>query len=111
MFDEFGYTDKPTWIRFNVAEFIQHFQVQDTEDVMSLIEEDSELTEELGYLFWNMLLYSVDRNNRLFKPSSRETRLLFNIIKRGIDNSYARYEQCVENGKKGGRPKKDADEE
>ena len=106
-FDEFGYANKPTWIRFNVLEFIQHFEIENADDVLELIEEDPEITEKMGYLFWNMLLYSCDRENALFKPENREQRLLFNIIKRGVDNSYARYDQLCENGKKGGRPKKE----
>ena len=105
-YDTEGKIDKPTWIRFNVMDFIEHYDIENADSIYEIIEDDPEATMKMGYLFWNMLLYSYDRNNDLLPLADREQRLLFKSIKRGIDNSYARYEQLVENGKKGGRPKK-----
>jgi hypothetical protein len=105
-FDVDGKPNKPTWVRLNVQEFIDHYDINTMDDILDIVSEDPEITEKMGMLFWNLLLYSVDRDNELFDLSDREQKLLFKIIKRGIDNSYARYEQLAENGKKGGRPKK-----
>lgn len=105
-FDVDGKTNKPTWVRVNVSEFIDHYAIGTLEDAEEVIDEEPEILERFGKLFLNLLLYSYDRNNELMELDNREQRLLMNILKRGVDNSYANYETNIQNGKKGGRPKK-----
>lgn len=110
-YDTDGKTNKPTWVRVNVAEFIEHYAIEDIDDAEDLLEEEPETLERFGKLFLNMLLYSYNRDNELVELDNREQRLLMNIIKRGVDNSYANYEINRQNGLKGGRPKKEVSAE
>ena len=109
-FDENGKTNKPTWVRLNVQELVDFYEIEDANDVLALIEDDPEYLSRMGIVLMNLVLYSKDRTTPLIEIKDRETKSLFRILKHGVDASYVRYEANIENGRKGGRPKKVADE-
>lgn len=106
-FDVDGKPNKPCWVRLNVQELVDFYEIEDVNDVDYLIDDDPDLLENMGLLLFNMLLYAKDRNGDLLDMNNRETKALFRILKKGVDVSYVRYETNVENGRKGGRPKEE----
>ena len=109
-FDVDGKPNKPCWVRLNVQELVDFFEIEDISDIEYLEEENPKIFENMGILLFNMMLYAKDRDSELIDISDREMKALFRILKKGIDISYVRYETNVANGKKGGRPKEENQE-
>ena len=108
-FDSEGYSAGPTWVKLSIQKMIDFFEVETAEEVLDMVNDDPELLSEMGKVLFNLMLYGYNRNNGYLQFNYRDMRSLFGLLRQDIDMSYANYYKLVENGKKGGRPKKDSE--
>lgn len=100
-----GKSDGPAWVKLSIQKMIDFFEVETLDDVQEMLSDDPELLTEMGKVFFNLMLYAYDRNNDTIKFEYRDMKSLYCLLKQDVDISYVNYFQRVENGKKGGRPK------
>lgn len=102
-------TGRPQWFKLWVEKYACALDIEHLDTDLTPKERER-LFIELGKVFINGLFYfwGHDKGEYLYyKPSTRDGRILWNALKRDIDQSYRDYEQRVANGKKGGRPPKE----
>ena len=102
-------SDRPKWFKLWVEKYATALDIENLDDDLDP-EEKSELFEEVGMAFINSLFYFLGHDKGRwseYKPQTRDGRIIWNSLKRDIDQSYRDYDQRVINGAKGGRPKKD----
>ena len=111
---ECRYTDieqgKPQWFKLWVEKYATALDIDNLDTDLTPPEKDK-LFKDVGIAFINSLfyfLYRVDVESEIweYKPKTRDGRILWNALKRDIDQSYRDYEERVRNGAKGGRPPK-----
>ena len=101
---------KPQWFKLWVEKYATALDIDNLDTDLNPKEKD-ELFKNVGIAFINALfyfLYRVDVESEIweYKPKTRDGRILWNALKRDIDQSYRDYEMRVKNGAKGGRPRK-----
>ena len=101
---------KPQWFKLWVEKYATALDIDNLDTDLNPKEKD-ELFKNVGIAFINALfyfLYRVDVESEIweYKPKQRDGRILWNALKRDIDQSYRDYEMRVKNGCKGGRPRK-----
>ena len=102
-----GTSNGPTWVKLSIQKMIDFFEVETADDVLVMIQDDPELLSEMGKVLFNLMLYGYNRDNDYLSFKYRDMRSLYGLLRQDIDMSYANYYKLVENGKKGGRPKKE----
>lgn len=103
---------RPQWYKLWGDKYADALDIEHIDEDLTP-EEKEELFYEVGKAFINSLFYFKqhdEANYSYYKPSTRDGRILWNALKRDIDQSYRDYDLRVKNGAKGGRPKKDHDE-
>ena len=106
---------KPPWFKLWGEKYADALDVDNLDDDLTP-QEKEKLFNEVGKAFINALLYfrSIDNGESTYssyKAGTRDGRIVWNALKRDIDQSYRDYYKRVENGKKGGRPRKNNTEE
>lgn len=101
-----GKANGPTWVKLSIQKMIDFFEVESAEEVVKLIQDDPEILSEMGKVLFNLMLYGYDRKNDALQFNYRDMRSLYGLLRQDIDSSYHNYQTKVDNGKKGGRPKK-----
>lgn len=100
-------TGRPQWFKVWVEKYATALDIENLDDDLST-KEKQKLFEEIGKVFINSLFYFTGHDKgewSEYKPSTRDGRILWNALKRDIDQSYRDYEKRVADGRKGGRPK------
>ena len=98
---------RPQWYKFWADKYADALDIENLDDDLSGAEKD-ELFREVGKAFINSLFYFKGHDEgewSEYKPATRDGRIIWNALKRDIDQSYRDYEKRVRNGAKGGRPK------
>lgn len=101
-------TGRPQWYKLWCEKYATALDIENLDTDLTQ-KEKNELFMEVGKVFINSLFYFMahDENEySYYKPHTRDGRILWNALKRDIDQSYRDYELRVKNGAKGGRPKK-----
>lgn len=99
---------RPQWFKLWVEKYATCLDIENLDEDLT-DEEKAVLFEEMGKVFINALFYFMGHDAgkySYYKPSTRDGRIIWNALKRDIDQSYKDYDGRVENGKKGGRPPK-----
>lgn len=99
----------PQWYKFWAEKYALALDIEHLDEDLTPGEKD-ELFKEVGKVFINSMFYFLGHDKGEwdeYKPSTRDGKILWNAMKRDIDQSYRDYDKRVENGAKGGRPKKD----
>ena len=101
---------KPQWFKLWAEKYCDALDIKNLDNDLSPKEKQT-LFEDTGIAFINALFYfmyrvDVEQTIWSYKPKTRDGRILYNALKRDIDASYKDYKKRVENGKTGGRPKK-----
>lgn len=102
-------TGRPQWYKLWVEKYATALDIENLDDDLTQTEKDI-LFREIGKVFINSLFYFLGHDEGKwseYKPSTRDGRILWNALKRDIDQSYRDYDLRVRNGAKGGRPKKE----
>ena len=102
-------TGRPQWYKLWVEKYAAALDIDNLDKDLSQKEKDI-LFKEVGIVFINSLSYFLGHDDRKwweYTPETRDGRILWNALKRDIDQSYRDYDKRVANGSKGGRPKKD----
>lgn len=98
---------RPQWFKMWVEKYATALDIENLDD--DLTQKDKEiLFKEVGKVFINSMFYFMGHDAGRwieYKPQTRDGRILWNALKRDIDQSYRDYELRVKNGAKGGRPK------
>lgn len=99
----------PQWFKLWVEKYATALDIENLDEDLD-DEEKRELFEDVGRVFINALLYFMcvgndDDKYYIYKPLTRDGRVLWNALKRDIEHSYRDYEKRVIDGKKGGRPR------
>ena len=111
---EYRYTEieegKPQWFKMWGEKYAIALDIEHLDEYMTP-KEKTALFEDVGRVFINSMFYFMCRANdeeqySEYKPRTRDGRVLWNTMKRDIDQSYRDYELRVKNGAKGGRPPK-----
>ena len=105
-------TGRPQWCKLWADKYAVALDIENLNNDLSEKEKD-DLFREVGKAFINGMIYFLAHDEKsciVYKLKTRDGRILWNALKRDIDQSYRDYEKSVENGKKGGRPKKDKQE-
>jgi len=100
-------TGRPQWFKVWVEKYATALDIENLDDDLTP-KEKQKLFEEIGKVFINSLFYFNGHDKgewSEYKPSTRDGRILWNALKRDIDQSYRDYEKRVADGRKGGRPK------
>lgn len=100
---------RPQWYKMWCEKYAAALDIENLDNDLTPKEKDVLFTE-VGKVFINSLFYFLEHDKgeySYYKPSTRDGRILWNALKRDIDQSYKDYYLRVENGAKGGRPKKD----
>ena len=103
---------RPQWYKLWVEKYATALDIENL-DVDLSPKEKQKLFEEIGKVFINSLFYFMGHDDGRwseYKPSTRDGRILWNALKRDIDQSYKDYDKRVENGAKGGRPRSKTDD-
>jgi len=98
---------RPQWYKLWVEKYATALDIENLDTDLSPTEK-KKLFEEIGKVFINSLFYFMGHDDGRwseYKPSTRDGRILWNALKRDIDQSYRDYDLRVKNGAKGGRPK------
>ena len=103
---------KPQWFKMWGEKYATALDIENLDNDLDP-DEKEELFTDVGRAFINSLFYFMCRANEeerysTYKPRTRDGRILWNALKRDIDQSYRDYELRVRNGAKGGRPPKKA---
>ena len=102
-------TGRPQWFKMWVEKYAAALDIDNLDNDLTQKEKE-ELFKEVGKAFINSLFYFLAHDKEeysAYKPSTRDGRILWNALKRDIDQSYRDYDKRVENGGKGGRPPKE----
>lgn len=102
-------TGRPQWFKVWCDKYATALDIENLDNDLTPKEKEK-LFVEIGKVFINALFYFTEHDKteyRIYKPSTRDGRILWNALKRDIDQSYKEYDLRVANGKKGGRPRKD----
>lgn len=100
---------RPQWYKFWAEKYAIALDIEHIDEDLNP-KEKNELFKEVGKAFINSLFYFLGHDMGQYdeyKPGTRDGKILWNALKRDIDQSYRDYDKRVENGAKGGRPKKD----
>lgn len=103
---------RPQWYKLWVEKYATALDIENLDVDLSPTEK-RKLFEEIGKVFINSLFYFMGHDEGRwseYKPSTRDGRILWNALKRDIDQSYKDYDKRVENGAKGGRPRSKPDD-
>lgn len=101
-------TGRPQWYKLWVEKYADALDIENIDKDLTPEEKDV-LFKEIGKVFINSLFYFLGHDEGRwseYKPSTRDGRILWNALKRDIDQSYRDYDLRVQNGAKGGRPPK-----
>lgn len=101
-------TGRPQWYKLWVDKYVAALDPENLDKDLTPKEKDA-LFKEIGKVFISSLLYFMGHDKgeySYYKPSTRDGRILWNALKRDIDQSYRDYDKRVIDGKKGGRPPK-----
>lgn len=101
-------TGRPQWYKLWCEKYADALDIENLDKDLTP-EEKNELFKEIGKVFINSLFYFLGHDEGRwseYKPSTRDGRILWNALKRDIDQSYRDYDKRVVNGAKGGRPPK-----
>ena len=101
---------RPPWFKLWGEKYADALDVDNLDEDLTQ-QEKQKLFTEVGKAFINALLYFKSVNNGestygTYKAGTRDGRIVWNALKRDIDQSYRDYYKRRENGKKGGRPRK-----
>ena len=102
-------SNRPQWFKLWAEKYATALDIEHLSEDLSP-EELGNLFFSIGKVFINALFYFFGHDEghwKEYKPQTRDERVLWNALKRDIDQSYRDYDKRVENGSKGGRPKKD----
>lgn len=97
---------RPQWFKLWVDKYVTALDIENLDEDLSP-DEKRLLFEEVGKAFINSLFYFMSHGKGQYseyKPRTRDGRILWNSLKRDIDQSYRDYDTRVRNGAKGGRP-------
>lgn len=101
-------TGRPQWYKLWCEKYADALDIENIDKDLTPEEKDV-LFKEIGKVFINSLFYFFGHDEGKwseYKPSTRDGRILWNALKRDIDQSYRDYDLRVQNGAKGGRPPK-----
>lgn len=101
-------TGRPQWYKMWVDKYATALDIENLDNDLTPTEKE-ELFIEVGKVFINSLFYFMAHDKgeySYYKPHTRDGRILWNALKRDIDQSYRDYDLRVKNGAKGGRPPK-----
>ena len=99
---------RPQWFKLWVDKYVAALDIENLDADLTQTEK-RKLFEEVGKAFINSLFYFMGHDQGKwseYKPTTRDGRILWNALKRDIDQSYRDYDERVRNGAKGGRPPK-----
>lgn len=101
-------TGRPQWFKMWVEKYATSLDIENMDKDLTP-EQKKALFEDVGRAFINALFYFTshvknEEEYSMYRPKTRDGRVLWNALKRDIDQSYRDYEKRVEDGKKGGRP-------
>ena len=99
---------RPQWYKLWVEKYATALDIENLDSDLTP-EEKRKLFEEVGKVFINSMFYFLGHDEGIYseyKPTTRDGRILWNALKRDIDQSYRDYDLRVINGAKGGRPPK-----
>lgn len=101
---------RPQWFKIWAEKYADALDIEHLDEDLDAQEKDI-LFREVGKAFINSLFYFMANANEAsqyssYRPSTRDGRIIWNALKRDIDQSFRDYFQRVENGAKGGRPRK-----
>lgn len=100
---------RPQWFKLWVDKYAAALDIENLDNDLTPKEKDV-LFREVGKAFINSLFYFMGHDEGRwseYKPGTRDGKILWNALRRDIDQSYRDYDLRVKNGAKGGRPKKD----
>ena len=103
--------NRPQWFKLWGEKYATALDIYNLDDLPD--EEKLELFTDIGIAFVNALFYFMGHDEGKwfeYKAKTREGRVLWNALRRDIDQSYRDYDRRVENGSKGGRPKSNPDD-
>ena len=100
---------RPHWFKMWVEKYAIALDIDNLDTEYTPAKKD-EVFKDVGIAFINAMfyfLYRVDVESEIwsYAPKTRDGRVLWNALKRDIDQSYRDYEKRVKNGARGGRPK------
>ncbi len=98
---------RPQWWKMWPEKYATALDIENIDKDLTA-KEKQKLFEEVGKAFINSMFYFLQHEQAkysAYEPGSRDGRILWNALKRDIDNSYKDYQLRVEHGKRGGRPK------
>lgn len=111
---------RPIWYHLFAEDLYHILDVENLDsdpDFVNNPRRKDQLFNDLGRALLNSLIYFKDYYEyggedpqAEYPIESRDGRIVYNALKRGIVYSYEEYEERVENGKKGGRPLKEENE-
>lgn len=99
---------RPGWYKFWVEKYATALDIENLDADLTPKEKET-FFKEVGMCFINSMFYFLGHDEGRwaeYKPKTRDGKILWNALKRDIDQSYRDYEKRVADGKKGGRPKK-----
>ena len=102
-------TGRPQWFKLWVEKYATALDIENLDNDLTA-EEKELLFKDVGIAFINGLFYFLGHDNgdwSEYKPHTRDGKIIWNALKRDIDQSYKDYDKRVIDGKKGGRPKKE----
>ena len=102
---------RPQWFKLWAEKYADALDIENLDADLSQAEKQV-LFQEVGKAFINALFYFManaqDKSQySSYRPSTRDGRILWNALKRDVDQSYRDYYERVRNGAKGGRPRKE----
>ncbi len=98
---------RPQWFKLWVDKYAAALDIENIDNDLTPDEKEI-LFREVGKVFINSMFYFIglpEGQYREYTPSTRDGRILWNALKRDIDQSYRDFEKRVAKGKLGGRPK------
>lgn len=87
--------NKPTWFKL----WVSHLDV--------FAEDDGTINfEDIGIAVYNALIYLDSHNEENLHKMDKGQKYMFKMLKKDVEQAYKDYEMRVNNGRKGGRPRK-----
>lgn len=101
---------RPQWFKLWACKYADALDIDNLDDDLPP-EEKEEFFAEVGRAFINAMFYFHtyaygETEYATYKLHTRDGRIIWNALKRDIDQSYKDYAERVAYGRKGGRPKK-----